>query len=346
MYQGYHTVDDPSQVVPANLNPAATCFPPTLTANRLVGAEAYQFQIATTTDFAGPVYDLENSTNSKAPTGWTTWSVSTPYYWRSRAKVNGTWSDWPAEHATFTINTSDYGTIVPANAGTATETTPLLDWGDISGASGYELQYASTSDAVASATANTVTASQYQVSSALAEGTWYWRVRAKNADNVWGAWTSTWSFTIPYAIGDTGPAGGKIFYDKGSFSDGWRYLEVWTADESDTYQWKTSDTTTGGTSTTISTGEANTTAMAGTAHPAAERARNATYGGYDDWFLPSKDELNLVYIQRSVIGGFASDYWSSSEGGSSLACFQYFGNGYQGYYTKGSSIFVRLVRAF
>ncbi len=29
-----------------------------------------------------------------------------------------------------------------------------------------------------------------------------------------------------YVVGDTGPSGGLIFYDKGSYSDGWQYLEA------------------------------------------------------------------------------------------------------------------------
>jgi hypothetical protein len=79
------------------------------------------------------------------------------------------------------------------------------------------------------------------------------------------------------------------------------------------HQWKTIATSTPGTSTAIGTGYTNTyTAMAGADHPAAELARNATYGGYDDWFLPSKGELNQMYIQRSVIG-LSYYYWSSSE---------------------------------
>jgi hypothetical protein len=35
---------------------------------------------------------------------------------------------------------------------------------------------------------------------------------------------------------------------------------------------------------------------------------------YDDWYLPSKDELNQMYSQRASIGGLAgSEYWTSSE---------------------------------
>ena len=79
-------------------------------------------------------------------------------------------------------------------------------------------------------------------------------------------------------------------------------------------------------------------------------------GGYDDWFLPSKDELNLMYQQKGSIGGLASEsdydyYWSSSEDSATNALYQTFddgvlGSGYQGSTGKPSSFRVRAVRAF
>ena len=66
-----------------------------------------------------------------------------------------------------------------------------------------------------------------------------------------------------------------------------------------------------------------------------------------DWYLPSKDELHQMYLQRSGIGGFSSsDYWSSSSPISSDAWVQNFGNGYQSRGTKGYANYVRPVRAF
>ena len=72
---------------------------------------------------------------------------------------------------------------------------------------------------------------------------------------------------------------------------------------------------------------------------------------YDDWFLPSKDELKLMYtnLDKAGLGGFVNYYyWSSSESNYSAnyAWFQVFGNGNQGDYSRYPNYRVRPVRAF
>jgi hypothetical protein len=72
-------------------------------------------------------------------------------------------------------------------------------------------------------------------------------------------------------------------------------------------------------------------------------------GGYDDWFLPSKDELNLMYTNLKKIdrGDFSSVwYWSSSESYDNAAWFQHFSDGRQNGYGKGGHGYVRAVRSF
>ncbi len=68
---------------------------------------------------------------------------------------------------------------------------------------------------------------------------------------------------------------------------------------------------------------------------------------YGDWYLPSKHELNLLYLQKTIVGGFNSNYyWSSSEYGSNLVWAQGFTDGFQGFGNKDGENRVRAVRAF
>ena len=57
---------------------------------------------------------------------------------------------------------------------------------------------------------------------------------------------------------------------------------------------------------------------------------NKVENGYDDWYLPSKDELNKLYLNKDAIGGFVNaTYWSSTQSSSTLAWFQIFSTGTQ-----------------
>jgi hypothetical protein len=70
-----------------------------------------------------------------------------------------------------------------------------------------------------------------------------------------------------------------------------------------------------------------------------------TIGG---WFLPSKYELNLLFAQRSFVGGFASSfYWSSTDGVSGADAYaQNFGTGIQINDFKNTAYHVRAIREF
>ena len=76
---------------------------------------------------------------------------------------------------------------------------------------------------------------------------------------------------------------------------------------------------------------------------------NYNEGGFSDWRLPTKDELQLIYflLHRRKIGGFADgNYWSSTEANPSIAWGQYFYSGRQSSGSKSTKCSVRAVRAF
>lgn len=102
--------------------------------------------------------------------------------------------------------------------------------------------------------------------------------------------------------------------------------------------------------TAIGTGNQNTIdIMAGcaTAGIAARICADLVLGAYSDWYLPSRDELYKLYLNRVAIGGFASyAYWSSSEIDANVAWKQTFSSGSQDYDYKTTTYDVRAVRAF
>jgi hypothetical protein len=83
---------------------------------------------------------------------------------------------------------------------------------------------------------------------------------------------------------------------------------------------------------------------------AAKICRAYTGGGYTDWYLPSKDELNKIYLNRLIIGGIESAYfWSSTElNGSLLSAFAQpmFSNGSGSFFAKDALYYVRAIRSF
>ncbi|MGB3946783.1 MAG: trypsin-like peptidase domain-containing protein [Bacteroidia bacterium] len=86
---------------------------------------------------------------------------------------------------------------------------------------------------------------------------------------------------------------------------------------------------------------------AGTGNIAARLCNELVLEGYTDWFLPSKDELNLLYENKEIIGGYEHGYyWSSSEVDGHFAWYQHFDFGFQDYLKKDFSYFFRPIRAF
>lgn len=154
---------------------------------------------------------------------------------------------------------------------------------------------------------------------------------------------------VTLAIGDS-YQGGKIAYIDGSGEHG---LIAAPSDQStgdDIVWWNGSYTTTGATGTAIGTGNANTNtivASQGAGSYAAKLCADLVLGGYSDWYLPSKDELNQLCLNQTAVGGFAmADYWSSSESDASSAWNEFFLEYSPSVYYKNRTTRVRAVRAF
>lgn len=154
--------------------------------------------------------------------------------------------------------------------------------------------------------------------------------------------------------------GGKIAYilqsgDPGYVPDEIHGLIAAIADQSLAIQWYNGSNISIVTNTSLGTGQANTAAIVaaqGTGSYAGQVCNDYTNtdtgtGVYSDWYLPSKDELNKLYLNKTVIGGFSdASYWSSSKYDIDNAWRQDFDNGNQDYLTGDLALRVRSVRAF
>jgi hypothetical protein len=120
--------------------------------------------------------------------------------------------------------------------------------------------------------------------------------------------------------------GGILFYSGSSFS-----LIAATEDIHMSLLWGCYKTGIDGTSTALGAGSTNTNLILSgcTGNTMIAATVCFRYSGYTGWFLPSKDELNEMYLVKDIIGGFDSydNYWSSSQSTSECAWMQFFRDG-------------------
>jgi hypothetical protein len=157
------------------------------------------------------------------------------------------------------------------------------------------------------------------------------------------------------SVGDS-YMGGKVAYilmssDPGYNADVQHGIIAAPSDQSAGIMWwNGSSSVTGATAISLGTGNANTQTIVtsqGAGNYAAKLCSDLVLGGYSDWYLPSKDELFILYTNRLLIGGFASSsYWSSSEVSTGSAFQHGFSSGMQGSGGKGFLANVRAVRSF
>lgn len=158
-----------------------------------------------------------------------------------------------------------------------------------------------------------------------------------------------------YNIGDNA-LGGKVAYIFQPLEPGWSPysqtgLIAAISDQNTGAEWGCAGMSIyGADSTALIAGNKNTINInAGCSTPgiAARLCADLVLSGYSDWYLPSKDELNKLYLNRSLIGGFVNKtYWSSSQSSNDNAWNQNFSNGTQNDSSKNKMYYVRAVRFY
>ncbi len=182
-----------------------------------------------------------------------------------------------------------------------------------------------------------------------ANTTYYVRTYATTDHNV-TSYGKEVTFTT-LQVGQNGPSGGIVFYDNGTYSNGWRYLEAAPEDQSNGIAWGCEKTSLDSLESNIGFGLLNTLYILKNCNEnsAAKLCYNYTVNGIDDWYLPSFDELKLLYVNLHAenIGNFTPDfYWSSTQESSTEAISINFDVGFAGVDNKSYFGYVRAIRKF
>lgn len=142
---------------------------------------------------------------------------------------------------------------------------------------------------------------------------------------------------------------GNIVVADGGADDGEYAIIMGGAASEATLEWKTTRSSTPGPGSNTN-GMANTLAMQDNdpaTHHAGMYCLEYNGGGFDDWYLPAINELELAWVNRSqlsVLGMASQRYWSSTQFSSQQARWQHLGLGTSGGYYKDTAYGVRPVR--
>jgi hypothetical protein len=171
---------------------------------------------------------------------------------------------------------------------------------------------------------------------------YYWRTRYRDTDDVFSEFSSATTFTTVdqldgVALGDAA-CGGFYIGTICAASTCYYLIVAPNSTGCACCTWKTTRTTTSGTTSCVD-GYNNTYGpMDNADHPAGNWTATRTINGFSDWYLPARDELNQLYVNDGGATntnlpageGFAAvNYWSSTENSATGACCQNFGNGIQ-----------------
>ena len=190
--------------VPALSSPAdaatAVAVSTTLSWTASTGAVTYRLQVSTSSTFATSVVDDATITGtSKAVSGLLN---STTYYWHVSATNAGGSSAFSATRSFTTIVAAPVTPVLasPANQAVGVAVSPTLTWNVSTGAATYRVQLSTAADFASTLVDDsTVTGTSRPVGPLTNNGTYYWRVNAKNAGGT-SAFSSAFSFKVIVAL--------------------------------------------------------------------------------------------------------------------------------------------------
>ncbi len=203
-------------------------------------------------------------------------------------------------------------------------------------------------------TFDTISALGYQYAHLLNPNTTYYVRAYAITENNFASYGNEVSFTT-LSVGQVGPGGGLVFFDKGNNNGGWQYLEAAANNQSSSITWGCYNTSIPGTLFTVGSGENNSMLIFNGCNDvsfAAKLCNDLILGGQTDWFLPSVDELNLMQknLLQNGLGNFTLTvpYWSSTESAFNYSISVNFYNQGLNYQnaSKSDLNYVRAVRAF
>jgi Leucine-rich repeat (LRR) protein len=168
--------------------------------SEIAGATLYRIRVADTINFAAPL--TINTTSTAANYLPSTALDDQEWFWQVQGRgSNGVWSAWSAPQS-FTIDTLPPARpvlLAPAQDAATADSTPTFWWQTATDAATYTVQVANNSAFSSPVINRTLATTNYTHPSALAQGHYFWRVRARDAARNWSAWSPTWAFTIDTA---------------------------------------------------------------------------------------------------------------------------------------------------